>query len=108
MPLTKSKSQEAFKSNLKTEMAAGKPQKRALAIAFRVQREAKKAGGGSVSPPFYARSEARSLERSGLIHLLVPGRIVRLSMSVRSGAYVIPAGERVGAGQFDGWRPWPQ
>ena len=99
MPLTKSKSQEAFKSNLKAEMAAGKPQKRALAIAFRVQREAKKAGGGSVSPPFYARSEARSLERSGMIHSPVPGRTDRLPMSVRSGAYVIPADVVSGLGQ---------
>ena len=42
MPLVKSKSKAAFKSNLKAEMAAGKPRNQALAIAFSVQRRAKK------------------------------------------------------------------
>jgi hypothetical protein len=46
MPLTKSKSDKAFKHNLKAELAAGKPQKQALAIAYSVKRKAKKAGGG--------------------------------------------------------------
>ena len=47
MPLTKSKSEKAFKSNIKAEIAAGKPQKQAVAIAYDVQRRAKKAEGGS-------------------------------------------------------------
>lgn len=34
MPLMKGKSKKAFGYNVKTEMAAGKPQKQALAIAF--------------------------------------------------------------------------
>jgi hypothetical protein len=34
MPLTKSKSKEAFKSNVKAEIAAGKPVKQAVAIAY--------------------------------------------------------------------------
>lgn len=42
MPLTKSKSKTAFKSNLKAELGAGKPKPQALAIAYSVQR---KAGG---------------------------------------------------------------
>lgn len=46
MPLIKSKSQKSFVSNLKAELAAGKPKKQALAIAYDVQRRAKKAGGG--------------------------------------------------------------
>lgn len=49
MPLTKSKSAKAFKENIKAEMAAGKPQKQAVAIAYDVQRRAKKAEGGNVS-----------------------------------------------------------
>lgn len=49
MPLVKSKSSRAFEKNVRTEIASGKPQKQALAIAYDVQRKAKKAGGGEVS-----------------------------------------------------------
>lgn len=45
MPLIKSKSSKAFEGNLKAELAAGKPKKQALAIAYDVQRRAKKEGG---------------------------------------------------------------
>lgn len=38
MPLVKSKSKKAFVQNLKTELKHGKPQKQALAIAYRVKR----------------------------------------------------------------------
>ena len=34
MPLIKGKSEKAFKSNIKAEIAAGKPQKQAVAIAL--------------------------------------------------------------------------
>lgn len=48
MPLIKSKSEKAFKSNIKAEIAAGKPQKQAVAIAYDVQRRApRKAEGGA-------------------------------------------------------------
>lgn len=46
MPLIRSKSEKAFKSNIKAEIAAGKPQKQAVAIAYSVKRAAKKADGG--------------------------------------------------------------
>ena len=42
MPLIKSKSKEAFKKNISTEMKAGKPQKQAVAIAYATQRAAGK------------------------------------------------------------------
>ena len=42
MPLKKSKSDKAFKSNVKAEMKAGKPKKQALAIAYSVKRAAPK------------------------------------------------------------------
>lgn len=45
MPLTKSTSKKAFSQNVKTEMAAGKPQKQAVAIAYAVK---DKAAGKSV------------------------------------------------------------
>jgi len=40
MPLDKSKSKKAVSKNIKTEMAAGKPQKQAVAIALDVSRRA--------------------------------------------------------------------
>ena len=40
MPLKKSKSKKAIGQNIKTEMAAGKPQKQAVAIALSVARKA--------------------------------------------------------------------
>jgi hypothetical protein len=49
MPLIKSKSQKAFKENIRAEIAAGKPPKQAVAIAYSVQRRAPKAQGGSVN-----------------------------------------------------------
>ena len=47
MPLDKSGSKASVGKNIKQEMAAGKPQKQAIAIALNTQRQAKgkKAGG---------------------------------------------------------------
>jgi hypothetical protein len=42
MPLIKSKSKKAVGKNYKAEIAAGKPQRQALAIALNVQRKAKR------------------------------------------------------------------
>ena len=57
MPLTKSKSEKAFKENIKREIAAGKPQKQAVAIAYDVQRRAKKADGGGLYANIHAKRE---------------------------------------------------
>jgi hypothetical protein len=46
MPLVKSASPAAFRKNVKAEMAAGKPQKQAVAIALSVARKAKKGKRG--------------------------------------------------------------
>jgi hypothetical protein len=40
MPLVKSASKGAFRKNIKTEIARGKPQKQAVAIAYSVKRKA--------------------------------------------------------------------
>ena len=64
MPLTKSKSEKAFKSNIKAEIAAGKPQKQAVAIAYDVQRRAKKADGGGLYANIHAKRQ-RIAEGSG-------------------------------------------
>jgi len=42
MPLIKSTKPEAFKKNIKTEVAAGKPVKQAVAIAYSEKREVAK------------------------------------------------------------------
>ena len=40
MPLVKSYSKSAFRSNIKAEIKAGKPQKQSVAIAYSVKRKA--------------------------------------------------------------------
>ena len=45
MPLKKSTSKEAFKSNIKAEVKAGKPIKQAVAIAYSEKRAATKKKG---------------------------------------------------------------
>ena len=40
MPLTKSTSKKAFQANVKKEIAAGKPPKQAVAIAYATKRAA--------------------------------------------------------------------
>jgi hypothetical protein len=45
MPLIKSKSKQAFKKNVEKEIAAGKPPKQAVAIAYATKR----AAGGKTS-----------------------------------------------------------
>ena len=42
MPLKKSTSKQALQTNIKTEIAAGKKPKQAVAIAYAVKREASK------------------------------------------------------------------
>ncbi len=44
MPLDKGKSKKAISKNIRTEMAAGKPQKQAVAIALNTARGGKKKG----------------------------------------------------------------
>jgi hypothetical protein len=53
MPLIKSKSDKAFKSNIKAEMHAGKPMKQAVAIAYKTKGMAKKADGGPMDDDDY-------------------------------------------------------
>ena len=45
MPLVKSSSKSAFRSNIKAEMKAGKPKKQSLAIAYSVKRKAQSKKG---------------------------------------------------------------
>jgi hypothetical protein len=47
MPLKKSASRKAMSDNIRTEMAAGKPQRQAVAIAYSVKRSAEKKPTGA-------------------------------------------------------------
>ena len=49
MPLVKSKSKKAFQENVKTELAAGRPLKQSLAIAYATKRDAAKKTGSMKS-----------------------------------------------------------
>lgn len=94
MPLTKSDSKAAFVSNLKAELAAGKPKDQSLAIAYSVRRRAKRAAGGFTNPmaSYAERSNARSLGvHTGPIGGIGPGRTDIHKMSVPSGSYVLPS-----------------
>lgn len=55
MPLKKSKSAAAFKENVKKEIAAGKPPKQAVAIAYDVKRRA----GGNTKPTAVRKAAGR-------------------------------------------------
>lgn len=97
MPLQHSNSREAVSDNIRTEIAAGKPQKQAVAIALDVARRSKRAAGGltpfkppSNNPSFAMRQEARNMH-TGPILSAVPGRTDNHAMAVPSGSYVIPA-----------------
>ena len=50
MPLKKSKSEKAFKENIKAEVKAGKPVKQAVAIAYSVKRKAGRTVGNNPMP----------------------------------------------------------
>lgn len=104
MPLIKSASPKMVGENIKREVAAGKPRRQAVAIALDIQRRAKMASGGRAgyadggSIPFYARSAARNIERSGMVHSPTGGRSDQLPANVKSGAFIMPADAVSGIG----------
>jgi len=59
MPLIKGKSKSAFEHNIKTEIAAGKPPKQAVAIAYATKGAAKKMTSGT---PSHSEHSARRSE----------------------------------------------
>ena len=88
MPLIKSTSDKARSKNIATEIRSGKKPSQAIAIAYRIQREApRKAFGGALS----ARGTARNHGHSGMVNSAVAGRTDKLPMGIKSGGYVVPA-----------------
>jgi Domain of unknown function (DUF6321) len=74
MPLIKSKSEKAFKKNISTEIHAGKPPKQAVAIAYSMQRSAKKKDGGKL-PGLWANIHAKQerIKHGSGEHMRKPG-----------------------------------
>ena len=95
MPLIKSDSKAAVSSNIRTEMAANKPQKQAVAIALDIARRAKRASGGALSQAdWMQRSEAHMLQKPATMPKLAGstlGRADKVNASLPSGSHVIPA-----------------
>lgn len=71
MPLMKSKSKEAFSSNVRSEMDAGKPQKQALAIAYNIRRKQGKANGGMVNEKLEPGHEPDKSHFQALVHAIL-------------------------------------
>jgi len=76
MPLNKSKSKQAFQENVKTEIAAGKPPKQAVAIAYATKGE---------------HHSSHSEKRSEHYHSVVVGKTdsgaTKMTRRVGSGGY---------------------
>lgn len=105
MPLVKSSSDKAFKTNVSTltwEIGKSphvKNQKQALAIAYDVKRRNRAAGGGLKPAGWETRAEARGMMHAGPIMSAVAGRTDHHPMNVKAGSYVIPSDHVSSMGQ---------
>lgn len=98
MPLIKSASRDAVGANIREMQAAGRPHDQAVAAALSNARKygAKFASGGA---PFGQSQTARQLFRDGFLHGAGPGRYDHLPITVKGGAYVVPADHLAAIGQ---------
>lgn len=96
MPLIKSRSESAFKTNVAEMIRAKHPRDQALAAAYRIKREGRAIGGQT---PWQVRSEARSMTHAGPIMSAVAGRTDHHPMNVAAGSYVLPADHVSSLGQ---------
>ena len=90
MPLSPGNSRAVVSRNIKEMIAAGHPQKQAVAASLSNARRHPRQSGG-MTPPWFVRSEARGLTHTGPINSAVPGRTDRHNINVPSGSYVMPA-----------------
>jgi hypothetical protein len=98
MPLIKSASRDAVGANIKEMKAAGHSRAQSIAAALNNARKygAKFASGGM---PFGQSQTARQLFRDGFLHGTGPGRYDHLPITVKGGAYVVPADHLAAIGQ---------
>ena len=99
MPLIKSGSKAAISQNIREMVHAGHPQDQAVAAAMSTARRYGHAAGGGVQPPMGERYASRQLFHEGFLHSNVPGRTDKLPISVKGGAYVLPADHVAALGQ---------
>jgi hypothetical protein len=106
MPLDRSKSPGAFKTNVRTLMHdVGKSphvqsREQALAIAYSTARRAgAKMASGGITSPIGERLAQRQGFHEGFLHSSVPGRTDKLPITVGGGAYVLPADHVAALGQ---------
>lgn len=97
MPLVKSRSDAAFKTNVSEMIQAGHPRDQSLAAAYRIKRG--RATGGLTPTPWQTRYAARAMTHSGPIMSAVPGRTDNHPMHVGPGGYVLPADHVSSLGQ---------
>lgn len=83
MPLIKSASRAAIGNNISEMEASGHPRAQSIAAALDTARRAKRARGGATF--------GEKPHPGGLLHSHVAGRTDHLPVTVKSGAYVIPA-----------------
>lgn len=101
VPLNKSSTNTAFSDNVRQLRNEKYPRDQALAIAYRVQRDAKRKGmarGGAVSNPYAMPNPAAMSSpfampqpRRGMVAGTAPGRSDRRNAAVPPGSYVVPA-----------------
>jgi hypothetical protein len=72
MPLKKSSSKKAFSSNIKAEIAVGKPQRQAVAIAYSVKRKSKGEKPMKQSMPKKAMKKEKPKEKEMKVHVKKP------------------------------------
>jgi len=97
MPLIKSGSREAIATNIREMQASGHPHDQAVAAALSTARRYRASGG--FTPPIGERYAQRQMLHQGFLHSPVPGRTDKLPITVKGGAYVLPADHVAALGQ---------
>ena len=100
MPLIKSGSRASIGTNIREMQAAGHSHAQSVAAALSNARKygAHMASGG-ISPPMGERMAAKQLFHEGFLHGTGPGRVDHLPITVKGGAYVVPADHLSAIGQ---------
>lgn len=90
MPLQPGNAPQIVRSNIREMIAAGHPQRQAVAAALNNARQ-HRADGGDVTVPYFAKREAAEMTHTGPIISTVPGRTDHLPISVPPNSFVLPS-----------------